>query len=306
MLSYKSFTFIIIMAMLLTSCSLFGTKQQIPQSTEVKLYFVSSDNTLLREEIRSITKNQKASIVDDVLNELFKGPKSDGILNVIPSGATIKSLKWKTDLQRVELDFSKEFGLVGGNDIIKVYAIAKTLCSIEGVKDVAITVEGAPMADQNGNKLELLTEQKVNEYLEKAQKRYKEVVLYFLNKRLKLQAEKRTIEISDKISIAEAVVNQLIAGPSTKGLIKTIPDKTKLISIYITDKVCSVNLSSEFTSMRKGSETEDAATIYSVVNSLCAADGIEKVSIYVEGNVLKSYGSLDLSNIITKRDDLIN
>jgi len=71
------------------------------------------------------------------------------------------------------------------------------------------------------------------------------------------------------IDQGKQVVAELIAGPRTKGLLPTIPERTTVLGLYL-DKsgTAYLDLSDEFVSDRQEGSSEELATVFSVVDSL--------------------------------------
>lgn len=104
-------------------------------------------------------------------------------------------------------------------------------------------------------------------------------------------------------STAYAVAEKLLEGPFKSEHKRVIPENTAVLGLRIEDKTATVNLSQEF------EKTKDAATrllaIYSMVNTLCSIEGINKVQILVNGRKLDytasdgEMGALSMNNVIT-------
>lgn len=118
-----------------------------------------------------------------------------------------------------------------------------------------------------------------------------EIALYFADSQgLKLKKEMR--KISDEYSSCqEAVVSELIKGSKKDGRVSVIPEGTRLIGISVEDGLCTVNLSSEFIDNSNGGTAFDTLSVYSVVNSLCATDGVDKVQFLIDGKTVEVYGN---------------
>jgi hypothetical protein len=120
--------------------------------------------------------------------------------------------------------------------------------------------------------------------------------LYFANEdNTKLKLEVRHIPASEaKKSVnhlAGIVVNELINGPTKKGLKSTIPGGTKLIknSVPIKAGVATVNLSKDFVDKHPGGKDAERITIYSIVNSLTDIKGIQEVRFLINGKECEVY-----------------
>ena len=120
--------------------------------------------------------------------------------------------------------------------------------------------------------------------------------LYFANEDgSKLKLEVRHIPVSEaKKSVnhlASIVVNELIKGPTKKGLKPTIPEGTKLIkdNVPIKDGVATVNLSKDFVDKHPGGKDAERLTIYSIVNSLTEIKDIQEVKFLINGKAYETY-----------------
>lgn len=136
--------------------------------------------------------------------------------------------------------------------------------------------------------------------------------LYFTNadnKKLVLEVRYITLEEAKKstASVASLVVKELISGPSkTSGLIKTIPDGTKLVnSVSVSSGVATVNLSKEFISNHPGGKDASAVTIYSVVNSLTELKDISKVKFTIDGKAQADFKDAFKFNSPFPRNDAL-
>jgi spore germination protein GerM len=123
-----------------------------------------------------------------------------------------------------------------------------------------------------------------------------------------LRGEKR--EISNKGSAqeeAEEVIHELIKGPKGK-LIRTLPPRTKLLSLQIDGKgVAKVNFGKALSKDHPGGSSAEMMTVYSIVNSLALNfPQINGVQILIEGERGGSItGHLALDRPISSKTDLI-
>ncbi len=110
-----------------------------------------------------------------------------------------------------------------------------------------------------------------------------EITLYFSDDQaMFLKPEKRTVEKGGK-PLAELLIEQLIAGPRTEGLHRTIPEEAKLISVEIVDGVAFVNFSREMQTKHWGGSTGERMTSQSVAHTLAQLPEVEKVQFLIEG-----------------------
>lgn len=132
------------------------------------------------------------------------------------------------------------------------------------------------------------------------------VTLYFSDDQaMYLVPEKREVTKADE-SLAELVVKELIKGPDTEDLYKTIPPEARLLSIEVEDGVAYVNFSKEIQTKHWGGSTGETFTIVSLANSLAELDGIEKMQILIEGEKIESLaGHYDCSEPFEPNWDLV-
>jgi germination protein M len=137
------------------------------------------------------------------------------------------------------------------------------------------------------------------------------ISLYFSDDQaMYLVPESRDIQIQKdtktETSIAEAIVNELITGPTDTKLIATIPKETKLHSLKITDQIAYVDFSEEIRSKHPGGSSGEMMTLNSIVNSLTELTGIKKVQILINGAKVDTLvGHADLSQPLSRNESII-
>lgn len=134
----------------------------------------------------------------------------------------------------------------------------------------------------------------------------KTVTLYFSDEQaMYLKPETRVVTSSQK-PLEQVIVEELIKGPRDSKLQITVPKEARLISVQVVDKTAQLNFSREFQSKHWGGSTGEMMTLYSITNSLCKLDGIEKVQFLLEGEQVESIlGHSDTTMPIAPNWDLI-
>lgn len=120
------------------------------------------------------------------------------------------------------------------------------------------------------------------------------------NGKAQISKEKRIIK-KDEL-LAEAILNELIDGPSVKSNLYPILDKnTKVISVSIKDNIAYINLSKE--ANKKMSPQKEEACIKSIVLSLTQIPTINKVKISIDNSDSNLFGNnFDLSKPIGRKN----
>ena len=98
------------------------------------------------------------------------------------------------------------------------------------------------------------------------------------------------------------VIQELISGPYGV-LVRTIPEGTKLLSVYLlSDGTLVVDFSREIQTLHTGGTTGEILTVYSIVNTLTMNfKEVEKVQILVDGDEVETLvGHLDLEQPLTR------
>lgn len=112
-----------------------------------------------------------------------------------------------------------------------------------------------------------------------------------------LYDELLTVNINDDKfkdkSIEEFVLQELIDYKSDRNLISPVPLGTKILSVERDGSTVIVDLSKEFNDS-KLSSNDAMITIGSIVNTLTALPGNEKVDIKIEGELLKEYNGIEI------------
>ena len=121
------------------------------------------------------------------------------------------------------------------------------------------------------------------------QKQIKEITLYYSEDNASyLVPELREIP-GDKADDAEYILNELIKGSKDAKLVNAVPEDTRVISCTVENGICTVNLSKEF--LEKNGTASERMAIYSIVNTMCSIDGVEKVQFLIDGEKVMIFGS---------------
>ena len=114
------------------------------------------------------------------------------------------------------------------------------------------------------------------------------ITLYFGDQEaMYLVPETRKVVLGNK-KLEEAVIAELIQGPSKSDFFQTVPKEAKLISIEVVDGVAYVNFNQDFQAKHWGGSTGEAMTLYSITNSLAELPEIEQVQFLLEGKKVES------------------
>ncbi len=268
-----------------------------PQNTiDISLFFLNSDGSDICKEVRAVPADDNLNdkeLLKLTVAELLKGPSPTASMKaVIPKDTELLSAD--IDGTVAFVDFSQQFNDGKDSDrLLRRYTVICTLCEISGIKKVKISVNGNDITDADGHPLPALG---VEDFLslkpEDSQTKNMTVTLYFADASAKPAVEEVAVEVKENETVEQVIVNKLIEGPAKEGLYPTISKGTKLIDINVKEGVCFVNLSSSFVSENSASSLQATTAIYSIVNSLCELDYINKVQFLIEGASKETFGDL--------------
>ena len=281
-----------IVLVILIPCSVLVYDTVVSSNEErVDFYYMMSDGGMGALK-KNIPRTDREEMLKNVLAILQEGPNADGATASMPQNLEIRSVT--LEQATVTVDFSEEY--LQMNDLEETIcrsSVVWTLTSLDFVKNVRILVEGEPLKNQNGEAYAIFNRDNVwiDTEISAETTGYAILTLYFANAEgTDLVAEERVVEVNANQTREKTVLEQLIAGPEEKGSVATIPVGTKIKDVTTTDDgTCYVNLSQEFVLKHTGGEREELLTIYSIVNSLCELDQIDRVQFLVEGKKLDTY-----------------
>ena len=269
---------------------------------KVEFYYMMSDGKMkpIEREIKGETQDE---ILENVLRSLKEGPKTDGASITVPPEAEIRSVKMDGDTAIV--DFSAEYlHLNNIQEVICRSSLVWTLTSLDFVENVKVQVAGKPLYNYAGIEYGLMNRQNIliDAEISADTTEYAILKLYFANAEgTDLVVEERLVEISANQAREKTILELLIVGPMETGNQKTIPAETRIKDITTTsDGTCYVNLSQDFVTRQNRTEASELLTVYSIVNSLCELDHIDKVQFLFEGEKLDDHkGKIDFKTPFT-------
>lgn len=274
---------------------------------EIEFYYMTAENKMKPFSMDIRGENREDTLMT-ALQTLKESPKTEGIAPSVPEQVMFRSVALINNI--VVIDVSEEYHqLKSTEEVVARSAIVWTLTSLDFVDGVEINVEGQPLRTNTGNKIGVMNRDNVviDGKIAAQATEYAILTLYFANTEgTDLQSEERVIEVNTNQAREKTILEQLIAGPQEKGNRRTIPIETKIRDVTTTnDGICYVDLSQDFVSKHTGGRTEELLTVYSIVNSLCELDYVDKVQFLVGGQKLDEFkGDLEFKTPFTAVSNL--
>ena len=265
---------------------------------KVEFYYMTSDG-MMKPTKKEIRGENTEDILVTTLHTLKNSTMAEGMLPSIPNEVDFLSVGLVNDNAVIDLS-SGYHRLKNTEKVICRSSVVWTLTSLDFVEGVVLTVDGQPLKNSNGKEIGAMNRDNVviEPGISAETTEYAILTLYFADSAgTDLLTEERVIEVNANQSDEKTIMEQLIAGPEGLDIKRTVPVETKLRDITTTkDGICYVNLSQDFVSKHSGNELEEKLTIYSIVNSLCELDHIDKVQFLIEGKKVDQFkGSMQLN-----------
>lgn len=251
------------------------------EETAIRVYFVSdsmSSSSVLAWESRVLDPNQDA--IQQLVTWLLAGPNEADHETILPSDVTLISRHLAGTT--LTLNFSSEYSDLTGADLtVANGTVVTTMTQLDEVEGVVILSAGEPvLADSTVP----LTAENFDLSGKSADPVTVKLSLYFLSENAAdVISEAREIQASDDSvsAAAQAVLDTLCAGPSTKGLRSFLPSSTDGISLKIKKKTCTLSIDDEWRSALLDSNGKATLSAWALTASLTGLDGIDQVT-YVQ------------------------
>jgi germination protein M len=224
---------------------------------------------------------------------MVRDPDDDALRSAFPDGVGVLGVR--REGSRAVFVFSKEWlGAAGLDKTLAEYCMMKTALQFEGVTAARWEAEDADGKLVAGPVLR--EEAYIDTPLELVPAWY-EIKLYFADEEGRLASETRPaiLRESESAEWYRQVVNGLIAGPQTSGLLPVMPGRTRLLSVTVETRVCYVNVSRAFVVHAAGDTESARLTLRALVQSLTEMQGVSYVKIRVEGEERDDYFGVDIS-----------
>lgn len=254
------------------------------QDDKYVVYYLNADMTKIIPQEVDLQADDATGQIQELLQLLQQQPEDAGLRQTIPKN--IKVLGVTEVAYQVTVDFNQDYYELNPTDEILIRAaIAKTLLQVDKYPYVMFTVDSKQLETAAGTMVGAMNEdsflENPGEQINSSQKTT--LTLYFSSKDgTKLVPENREVHYSSNISLEKLVMEQLMEGPKTKGVLATVPTGTKLITITVVDGVCYVNLDETF--LNQNQEISEQIVLYSIVDSLTELSSVNKVQISINGD----------------------
>ena len=286
-------------------CACAAKPQEAPVSPvnfyyrRAELSYEGSDGVILSEQREG---SGHESDLNWLLAQYFSGPASEEL--TLPFRRGLRPVAWTQENGVFSLTVSQELGELSAIDLTVACAcIAQTLFALTDCQAVTLRAEGVQL--EGSDALSISREQLLLQD-DSAQHRLRELAVYFTDAhRRYLAPESLTLDVSDPSEACQALLQALLDGPKDGGLVRPLPEGTRLLQASVQGGVCSVNFSAEFSRNVFRDEVAQRTALLAVIDTLTQLDQVDSVEFYEEGNLLVLYGYMDLSTPWTRDESII-
>lgn len=273
-------TVCIITSLLLVSCGR-NTSENNTDNDKIKVYYLNQMKTALYPVSEKLYGKSARSQIDYLLKELSSQKTDKDYTCSIPSEVMIRRFTLKK--RELTVSFSRDYeSLTKVSEALLRASVVKTLVQLPSVNSVTFKVVNESLLDSAGNVIGAMNEDSFVDDFDFEQDSTKAVylTLYCPSTDGKgLIKESREAHINENVPLAQAVISQLTKIPDSKKASVTLPDSVKVLSVNVNDGICYVDLDSSLDNA--GGDISANMRIYSIVNSLCELDQINRVQIII-------------------------
>lgn len=298
---------------LLSGCSLSPktTGDKIEQienlkADEIVVYYLSHDETKLVQKVETFKNKDPLKKIELALGKIKNVETNLEYQSPFSKGLIVE--KVVLDKNQVYLYFNKEYeNLDNVQEVLLRAAIVRTVIQIKGVDCISFYVNDLPLEDKSKKTVGAMTKDSFVENIGAQINSINttNITLYYATEDgNKMVAIDRKVYTSSNVSKEKLVLEHMLEKPKEAGVLKPLPDATKLLSVSTMDGICFVNLDSGF--LKHNFNISESVVIYSIVNSLCELPTVNKVQISVNGETKMKYREkMGLDEIYERNLDLV-
>ena len=234
--------------------------------------------------------------VPALVRAMLDMPDTPSLSSPFPKG--VRLLSWELEEGRLHLDLSEQYGGLTGVDLSVADAcLTLTLCQLEGVESVYVTVEGSEIPYRP---IQQLTQGRILLEGGAEDPVYVGLELWYPRSDLTgLDTEYHQVTVRGEETLPRAVLATWLEGPWSEELRACMPEGAQVRSASMGGGVCTVDLSVEYLSAMPSGQAETLLSVYAIVNTLGEIEGVEAVQLLFEGE------TVDYLNGVPLREPLI-
>ena len=272
--------------------------QQEEEVTKYSMYYLALSETKLETVPYEPSAEDTETMIQEIYQKLSEPSDSEEYLSLLPDGVLMKNYSFEG--QTVTPNFDEEYKKMNNaREILVRTGMVLAFTQIPGVSYVEFQENGDPMTDSDGKELGTMERssfvenegKNINSYM------FADLNLYFANENGDhLVKETRRIHYSSNVPLERVIIEKLLEGPKSDGMLPTLSSNTRILGVSIVEGICYVNLDKSF--LTETMSVQQELPIYSIVDSLTDACKIHGVQISVEGDTKVTFReSMELDQV---------
>ncbi len=250
-------------------------------SGNASVWYMDKNYTGLEQKRVTLEAENTRDAVEELIRRLRQPADS---IELVPPVQNYEIEEWSLSEDLVTVRLSLDYYRLDTiREALTRAALTESLCSIEGVSDVAFLCGDSALTDSRGDLVGTMSPGQI--MIEDADGRFPEQTrlhLYFADETgTRLMDTYRNVRFNSNISMERLVAEQVIKGPNNDLVKPVLNSETRVLSAVTRNSTCYIDLDSAFLSPQ--SRITQQTAVYALVNSLTELPGIRRVQISVEG-----------------------
>ena len=144
-----------------------------------ELYFFNETKTGIEAENREVRYRDGQDLAEGIIKGLMRGPEEPKHQRIIENNTSLLGVDG-VDTGNVTVNFTREF-ITGDSskDMSAVYAVVKSLCATDYIRQVKVIIEGKELSMDGGAIVGFLSDEDINLPTDTRSSEMREVTLYF-------------------------------------------------------------------------------------------------------------------------------
>jgi len=255
--------------------------------TTYKVYYVEKDNWRLAGETWEYQSVTTKALVGECLDLLAAEPDEKKYRPAIEAPLAVEKYEFDEKAKQVNVFFNDAYKQLGREqELFCRAAIVKTLTQFDSVIDyVQFFADGQPLRETDGRFMVMMQ----SDFVDSTSADLKNLnegtlKLYFASTDgLQLAREDVYVHYYNTSPVERVVMESLRSGPLSESLLRTFPEDTKIYKTTVSEGTCYVDVNQRF--LEETDSQNFKVKVYSIVNSLCELDNVERVQILIDGQV---------------------
>lgn len=276
-------SFLVVLLVMLTGCEKIDNRLV----GHTKIYFFDTTrNTLvsevLPEEFNKLQDNQEK--VKYIIARLKENKSA--VTTTLQAGPEMPIESQGIKDRVVTIHFSEAYRSLTTVEKIGMRAsLVYSLTELDFIDGVDFYIEEAPLTTTTGKLIGTVYPSNINkDILDPNPATIPHTLsVYFANEEGYLVKEEHNVRVSNPNAVEKTLLEELIKGPNSDTLSRTVPSDMKVNDAKTTNGVCQIDISFDPKSKFFKNDRDKELMIYSIVNSLTSEPQIKKVVIFVNG-----------------------